>query len=58
MAQPLSSEGPRTGRNGYVIPAFLGVPQKGNKIRRGYITLAFSGVQKRAKFSGAQKWAE
>ena len=56
---PLPSWGPKRGRKCYVTPAFSGIPNKGeqnqkwsltkgNKIRSGYLTLAFSGVQKRA----------
>ena len=46
---PLPSRGPTSGQNCYVILAFLGVANKGEKIRSDYITLALSG---------AQKWAE
>ena len=57
---PLPSRGSKRGRKCYVTPAFLGIPSKGeqnqkwsptkgNKIRSGYLTLAFSGVQKRAE---------
>ena len=46
----LPSEGPKRGRNRYVIPTLSGVPnaKRGEKIRNGYLTLAFSGAQKRA----------
>ena len=46
---PLPFQGAKSGRNCFVTPAFSGVPNKGDKIRSGYITHAFSG---------AQKWAE
>ena len=48
---PLPSWGPKRGRNCYVTPAFLGLPNAklGEKIRSGYPTLAFSGAQKRAE---------
>ena len=48
---PLPSPGPKRGRNCYVTPAFSGIPnaKRGEKIRSGYLTLAFSGAQKRAK---------
>ena len=42
---PLPSWGPRIGRNRYVTPVCSGVPNKGGKITRGYITRAFSGVR-------------
>ena len=45
----MPSRGPKSGRNCYVTPAFSGVPSKEDKIRSGYITLAFSGAQKRAE---------
>ena len=48
-ASPLSSPGPKRGRNGYVTPTFSGVPNKGEKIRSGCLTPAFSGAQKRAE---------
>ena len=41
--------GPKNGRNGYITPAFSGVPTQRDKIKRGYFTLAFSG---------ANMWAE
>ena len=41
---PLPSQGPTSGWNCYVTPAFSGVPGKGDKIRSGYITPAFLGV--------------
>ena len=48
---PLPSRGPKRGRNCYVTPAFSGIPnaKRGEKIRSGYLTLAFSGAQKRAE---------
>ena len=46
---PLPSWGPASGHNCYVTPALPVVPNKGNKIRIGTITSAFSG---------AHKWAE
>ena len=36
-------------RECYVIPAFSGIPNKGDKIRSGYLTRAFLGAQKRAE---------
>ena len=63
-ASPHHSQEPKRGRKCYVTPAFSGVPnpkrgeqnQKkpptpsmGSKIRSGYLTLAFSGAQKRAE---------
>ena len=47
----MPSRGPRRGWNCYVTPAFLGVPnaKRGDKIRRGYLTHAFSGAQKRVE---------
>ena len=47
-ASPLPSRGPKRGQNCSVTPAFSGVPNKGDKIRSGYLTPAFSGAQKRA----------
>ena len=41
---PLPSRGSTSGWNCSVTPAFLGVPGRGDKIRSGYITPAFSGV--------------
>ena len=43
---PPPSRGPRTGRNCYATPTFLGVPnaRHGDKIRSGYLPLAFSGA--------------
>ena len=59
---PLPSRGPKRGRKCYVTPAFSGVPNakcgeqnqkgsptKGNKIRSGCLTPAFSTAQKRAE---------
>ena len=50
-ASPLPSPGPKNGRNCYATPAFSGVPnaKRGDGIRIGCLTRAFSG---------AQKWAE
>ena len=41
---PLPSRGPKSGRNCYITPAFLGVSTIGDKIGSRYITPAFSGV--------------
>ena len=41
---PLPSWGPKRGRKCYVTLAFSWVPNKGDKIRSGYRTPAFSGV--------------
>ena len=48
---PLPSRRPKRGYNCYVTrsPAFSGVPNKGHEIRRGYLTPAFSGAQKRVE---------
>ena len=48
---PLPSRGPKRGRKCYFTPAFSGVPntKRGEKIRSGYLTDAFSGAQKRAE---------
>ena len=43
---PLPSQGPKGGRNCYVTPAFSRVPQKGDTIRIGCLTPAFSGARK------------
>ena len=50
-ASPLPSWGPTNGRKCYVTPTFSGVPnaKRGQKIRIGCLTPAFSG---------AHKWAE
>ena len=42
--------GPKKGRKWYVTPAISGVPntKRGDTIRSGYVTPAFSGAQKRA----------
>ena len=47
----LLSRGPKKGRKCYVIPAFSGVPnaKRGEKIRSGCLTPAFSGAQNRAE---------
>ena len=47
-ASPLPSRGPTRGRICYATPAFSMVPNKGDKIRSGCLTLAFSGAHKRA----------
>ena len=59
----MPSRGPTSGRKHYATPAFPGAPKKEDKSKSGYITLAFSGVQKnpyvlRIFFPGAQKWGE
>ena len=48
---PVHSRGPKRGRNCYVTPAFTGIPnaQRGEIIRSGYLTHAFSKAQKRAE---------
>ena len=59
---PSPSRGPKRGLKCYVTRAFSGVPNtkrreqnqkwsptKGNKIRSGYLTPAFSGAQKRTE---------
>ena len=43
-ASSLSSRGHKKGRKCYVTPAFLGPPTKGNKIKSGCLTPAFSGA--------------
>ena len=44
------SRGPTRGRKCYFTRAFSGIPKtKGDKIKSGYHTPAFSGAQKRAK---------
>ena len=45
------SRGPKRGRNNYVTPAFSGVPnaKRGDRLRIGHLTRAFSGAQKRAE---------
>ena len=47
VRQPILISSPRL--NCYVTPAFSGVPNKGEKIRSGCLTHAFSGAQKRAE---------
>ena len=42
LPHPLPSRGPKRGQNCYVTPAFSGVPTRGDKIRIGYLTHAFS----------------
>ena len=53
----LPSRRPKRGRNCYVIPAFWGVldAKRGEKFRRGYLTHAFLGAQKRAELQN-QNW--
>ena len=48
---PLPFREPKRGQNCYVTPAFSGIPnaKRGDKIRSGYLTLAFCGAQKRAE---------
>ena len=59
---PLPPQVPKRGRKPYVTPAFSGIPNakrreqnqkwsptKGNKIRTGCLSLAFSGAQKRVE---------
>ena len=41
---PLPSRGPKTRQNGCEASQFLGVPTRGDKIRIGYLSLAFSGA--------------
>ena len=48
-ASPLPFRGPKRGQNCYVPPAFSGVPNKGDTLKSGCLTLAFSGAQKRAE---------
>ena len=45
----MPSRGPKVGPNGYITPALSEVPEKGGKIRLGYIT---------HPFSKAKNWAE
>ena len=45
---PLPSPGPKRGRNCYVTLAFSRPPNKGDKIRSGYLTLAFLETRKMA----------
>ena len=62
LASPLFSRGPKRGQKCYATPTFSGIPNgergeqnqkwsptKGNKIRSGYLSPAFSGAQKRAE---------
>ena len=62
LPHPRLLGGPKEGGNGYVTPALSGIPNakrgeqnkkwsptKGNKIKTGYLTPAFSGAQKRAE---------
>ena len=60
---PLPSRGPKRGQKCYVTPASRGSSAKGNKIRSGYITPAFSGAQNWADWlhnpcllGGPQQW--
>ena len=48
---PVHSRGPKRGHNCYIIPAFSRIPnaKRGEKMRSGYLTPAFSGAQKRAE---------
>ena len=46
LATPLLSRGPRSGQICYVTPALLEVPRRGDKIKSGYITLAFTEARK------------
>ena len=48
---PLPSRGAKSGRKCYATPLFSGIPKatRGEKIRSGYLTDAFSGAQKRAE---------
>ena len=48
---PLPSRVRKKGRNCYVTPALLGIPntKSGDNIRSGYLSHVFSGTQKRAK---------
>ena len=48
---PLPSRGPKRGRNCYATLAFSGVPnpRRGDEIRRGSLTPAFSGARKRVE---------
>ena len=48
---PLPSRGPKKGRTCYATPALLHVPnaKRGDKIKNGYLTLAFLGAHKRAQ---------
>ena len=50
-ASALPSRGPKRGRNCYVTLAFSGVPKakRGENIKIGCLTPAFSGAQKRAE---------
>ena len=49
MAAPtLPSQGLGSGRKCHITPAFSGDPNKGDKIRSGYLTPASSDAQKRA----------
>ena len=50
-ASPLPSQGPKGGRHSYVTDALLGVAnaKRVEKVRRGYLTPAFSGAWKRAE---------
>ena len=50
-ASPLPSRGPKGGQNCYVTPAFSGVlnTKRGEEIRSGCLTPAFSEAQRRAE---------
>ena len=45
-SSPLTSQGPTSGKKGYITPAFSGVPRAPNKTRNELFTLAFSGAYK------------
>ena len=45
---PLPSRGPKRERNCYLTPAFLRVPNKGDKMTSGHLNIAFFGAHKRA----------
>ena len=48
-ASPLPSSGAKSGHKCYITPHSGGSPTKGNTIRSGCLTRAFSGAQKRAE---------
>ena len=48
LPQPCN-RGPTRGRNCYVAPPFSGVPNKGGRIRRGFLTPALLRAHKRAE---------
>ena len=51
LPHPRILRGPKRGRNCYITPALSGIPiaKLGDKIRSGFLTLAFPGAQKRAE---------